>query len=62
MDDPAEATLSASSSRLIATRVPADLARLVEAAAAEELISVASYARRAILQAVSTRERANGSR
>jgi hypothetical protein len=59
--DTDEAHLSASS-RLIATRVPADLARLVEAAAAEELISVASYARRAILQAVSTRERANGSR
>jgi predicted HicB family RNase H-like nuclease len=57
--DTDEAHLSASS-RLIATRVPETLARLVEAAAAEELISVASYARRAILQAVSTRERANG--
>ena len=57
--DTDEAHLSASS-RLIATRVPADLARLVEAAAAEELISVASYARRAILAAVLRKERANG--
>ena len=55
--DTREAHLSASS-RLIATRVPADLGPLlVEAAAAEELISVASYARvGAITQAVSTRE------
>jgi hypothetical protein len=57
--DTDEAHLSAAS-RLIATRVPETLARLVEAAAAEELISVPSYARRAILQAVSTRERARG--
>jgi hypothetical protein len=42
------------------TRLPSDLARAVELAAAEELISVAAFARRAILQAVSTRERANG--
>jgi predicted HicB family RNase H-like nuclease len=38
--------------RLVSTRVPTDLARAVELAAARELISVASYARRALLQAV----------
>ena len=38
--------------RLVSTRVPTDLARAVELAAARELISVASFARRALLQAV----------
>ena len=38
--------------RLVSTRVPPDLARAVERAAAQELISVASFCRRALLQAV----------
>ena len=50
MDQPADEGLN--ESRLVSTRVPADLARAVELAAAQELISVASYARRALLQAV----------
>jgi predicted HicB family RNase H-like nuclease len=59
MDQPDEDGLRRAP-RLVSTRLPGDLARAVELAAAEELISVASYARRAILQAVSTRERARG--
>jgi hypothetical protein len=55
-----EAFLPDCGPKLVATRLPPDLAREVEAAAARELLSVASYCRRAILQAVSTRERANG--
>jgi hypothetical protein len=44
--------------RLVSTRVPTDLARAVELAAAQELISVAAFARRAIAIAVrgSTKE------
>jgi HicB family len=38
--------------RLVSCRLPNDLHRAVEAAAAKELISVASFARRALLQAV----------
>jgi hypothetical protein len=38
--------------RLVSTRVPTDLARAVELAAAQELISVAAFARRAIAIAV----------
>jgi hypothetical protein len=39
-------------SKIVATRLPADLAHEVELAAAKELISVASFARRAIMRAV----------
>jgi predicted HicB family RNase H-like nuclease len=49
--------------RLVSTRLPNDLHRAVELAAARELISVASFARRAIAQAVrglSTKEAARG--
>jgi predicted HicB family RNase H-like nuclease len=49
--------------RLVSTRLPNDLHRAVELAAAQELISVASFARRALLQAVrgvSTKESARG--
>jgi predicted HicB family RNase H-like nuclease len=49
MDQPDE---EGARGRLVSTRVPTDLARAVELAAARELISVASYARRALLQAV----------
>jgi hypothetical protein len=45
--------------RLIATRVPGDLAHEVELAAAQELISVAAFARRALAQAV-RKENASG--
>jgi hypothetical protein len=38
--------------KLVATRLPPDLAREVEAAAARELLSVSSYCRRAIADAV----------
>ena len=48
--------------KLVSTRLPADLHQLVEEAARAELLTNASWIRRAILQAVSTRERANGSR
>jgi predicted HicB family RNase H-like nuclease len=41
------------------TRLPSDLARLVEAAADRELISVAAFARRALAMAV-RKESANG--
>jgi predicted HicB family RNase H-like nuclease len=43
-------------SRLVSCRLPNDLHRAVEAAAAKELISVASFARRALLQAVQGEE------
>jgi hypothetical protein len=53
MDQPANEPLEArGAQRLVSTRVPTDLARAVELAAARELISVASFARRALLQAV----------
>jgi hypothetical protein len=42
--------------RLISCRLPNDLHRAVELAAAKELISVASFARRAIAQAVQGEE------
>jgi predicted HicB family RNase H-like nuclease len=39
-------------SKLVSTRLPADLHHLVEAAAAQQLISIAAFARRALAQAV----------
>jgi hypothetical protein len=45
-------------SKLVSTRLPAELHHLVEEAARAELLTNASWIRRAILQAVSTRERA----
>jgi hypothetical protein len=47
-------------SKLVSTRLPAELHQLVEEAARAELLTNASWIRRAILQAVSTRERARG--
>lgn len=38
--------------RVISIRIPEDLARGVESAAANELISVSAFARRALLRAV----------
>jgi len=52
-------TTEADKARQIFTRLPADLARLVEAAADRELISVAAFARRALAQAV-RKESAHG--
>ena len=46
--------------RQVFTRLPPDLAREVEAAAAKELLSIASYCRRAIAEAV--RGRSSGRR
>jgi predicted HicB family RNase H-like nuclease len=46
------AVTEADKAKQVSTRLPSDLARAVELAAAEELISVASYARRALAQAV----------
>ena len=51
-DDEGAPQSALGATRLVSTRVPTDLARAVELAAAKELISVASYARRALLQAV----------
>ena len=51
-DDEGAPQSALGTTRLVSTRVPTDLARAVELAAARELISVASYARRALLQAV----------
>ena len=47
-----EAFLPDCGPKLVATRLPPDLAREVAAAADRELISVAAFARRAILAAV----------
>ena len=56
MDQPAAD--EAPATRLVSARVPTDLHRAVELAAAQELISVAAFARRAIAIAVrgSTKE------
>jgi hypothetical protein len=51
-----EAFLPDCGPKLVATRLPPDLAREVEAAAAKELLSVASYCRRAIADAVRGRQ------
>ena len=53
-----EAFLPDCGPKLVATRLPPDLAREVEAAADRELISVAAFARRAILAAVRTQKAA----
>ena len=53
-----EAVLPDCGPKLVATRLPPDLAREVEAAADRELISVAAFARRAILAAVRTQKAA----
>jgi hypothetical protein len=55
------AVTEADKAKQVYTRLPGDLARLVEAAADRELISVAAFARRALAQAV-RKESANGSR
>ena len=46
-------------SKLVSTRLPSDLHHEVELAAAQELISIAAFARRALAQAV-RKESANG--
>jgi hypothetical protein len=57
-DDEGTSQSALGATRLVSTRVPTDLARAVELAAARELISVAAFARRAIAIAVrgSTKE------
>ena len=52
MDHPVADEAPLNATRLVSTRLPNDLHRAVELAAARELISVASFARRALLQAV----------
>jgi predicted HicB family RNase H-like nuclease len=52
MDQPIDEGAPLNATRLVSTRLPNDLHRAVELAAARELISVASFARRALLQAV----------
>jgi hypothetical protein len=54
-----EAFLPDCGPKLVATRLPPDLARAVEAAADRELISVAAFARRALAAAL-RKESANG--
>jgi hypothetical protein len=51
-DDEGTPQSALGATRLVSTRLPNDLHRAVELAAAQELISVASFARRALLQAV----------
>jgi hypothetical protein len=53
-----EAFLPGCGPKLVATRLPPDLAREVEEAAAEELLSVSSFCRRAIAAAVRTQKAA----
>lgn len=48
--------LNEAAPRLISTKVPGDLARAVELAAREELITLASFTRRALLEAVRRRQ------
>jgi hypothetical protein len=51
-DDEGAPESALGATRLVSTRVPTDLARAVELAAAQELISVAAFARRAIAAAI----------